>query len=310
VAKVFAHAAKLNGLYGCTVRIGKPGKKKRVTCWSGVHSDNWIYSVGALYGSNLDTNRDGKVDDEGTLNHNWSNGLTRVGTLLRSYLPGLVVGGNGSWYRSDLYAGSDPKGWLKASNYTLIEHMQNFSPDTLLAAEKRWLNFRDPLGQPRYMAVLQDATDANGKTLLWTQGDPNTVASMTRPDVLRSMRWGLTLSLMTGVYYELIGDFYGNPITCRWWFDEFDGGVGVGRRGYLGQPLGAYKTLAEDVHRRDFQNGIAINNSSSETRTVDLGGRFTKLKGTQDPALNNGSTVTSVTIPPQDGIILLKPKPR
>ena len=121
------------------------------------------------------------------------------------------------------------------------------------------------------------------------------------------MRWGLTLSLMSGVYYELIGDFYGNEITCRWWFDEFDGGEGVRKRGYLGQAVAAYKKLRAGVYRRDFQRGIAINNSSDETVTVNLGGTFTKLRGTQAPSLNDGSNVTRVSIPAQDGIILLKP---
>jgi hypothetical protein len=309
VAKAFAYGAKRDGLFRCTVRIGPPGKKKRVPCWSGVHSDNWIYSAigaGWFYGSNLDSNRDGKVDDETALHRDWANGLTRLGELLRTYLPDMVVGGNGAWYRSDLYAGTDPKGWLKASNYTLVEHLEIYSPPAILAAETTWLNFHDPLKQPRYIAVLHTATDVNGKILVWTQGDCNTAAAMQRPDVLRSMRWGLTLSMMTGAYYELVGNWYGNAHSCRWWFDEYDGGDGVRRRGYLGQPLAAYKKLADGVYRRDFQNGIAINNSSDNPQTIQLGGTFRKIKGTQDPTLNDGSVVTSVTVPANDGIILLR----
>jgi hypothetical protein len=308
VAKIFAYGAKRDGLY-CTVRIDTPHGKKRVPCWNGVHSDNWIYSaIGAswFYGSKLDANRDGSVDDANALRRNWSNGLTRVGTLVRTYLPGKIVGGNGTWYRPDLYAGTDPNGWLKASNYTLVEHMQNFSTPTLLATAKTWLSFRDPRGQPRYMAALGEATDVNGEPLLWTKGDPNTPAAMRRPDVLRSMRWGLTLSLMTGMYYELIGNWHGNPIDCRWWFDEFDGGVGVRRRGYLGRALGPYRQIRDGVYRRDFQHGIALNNSSSETQKIALGGIFKKLKGTQDPALNDGGAVSSVTVPAKDGLIVLR----
>jgi hypothetical protein len=306
VAKIFAYAAKLNGLYSCTVRVGKAPKAKRVACWNGVHSDNWIFLPNALYGDKLDTNRDGVTDDESSLARAWSDGLTRLGDLLGSYLPGMVIGGNGAWYRSDLYAGSDPKGWLKSTNYTLIEHFQGFPAETLLATAKKWLGFKDPLGRPRYMAVLQDATDMDGNKLVWTQSDPNTAAAMVRPDVLRSMRWGLTLSLMSGVYYELIGEFYGNSINCRWWFDEYDGGEGIRKRGYLGQPLGAYKRLSTGVYRRDFQRGIALNNSSDAPAAVALGAPFRKLKGVQDPALNDGSTVRTVTIPPRDGIILLR----
>jgi hypothetical protein len=308
VAKIFAYGAKRDGLY-CTVRIDTPHGKKRVPCWNGVHSDNWIYAAigaGWFYGPKLDANRDGSVDDANALRRNWSNGLTRAGTLLRRYLPGKIVGGNGVWYRPDLYAGTDPNGWLKASNYTLVEHMQNFSTPTLLATAKTWLNFRDPRGQPRYMAALMEATDTDGRPLVWTEGDPNTPAAMRRPGVLRSMRWGLTLSLMTGMYYELIGDWQGNRLDCRWWFDEFDGGVGIRRRGYLGRALGPYRQIGEGVYRRDFQHGIALNNSSSKSQRIALGGSFKKLKGTQDPSLNDGATVSSITVPAKDGIILLR----
>jgi hypothetical protein len=312
VAKVFAYAAKRDGLY-CTVRIGKPGKRKRVPCWNGIHSDNWIYSaIGAswFYGPNLDSDRDGVVDDPAALRRSWSNGLTRVGMLLRTYLPGMVVGGNGIWYRPDLYAGTDPKGWLKASNYTLVEDFERHAwetPDAFLASSRRWLEFPDPFGQPRYMTVLQTATDISAKNILWSDFDPNTEPAMTRPDVLRSMRWGLTLALMSGVYYELKGLFWGNTHLVRWWFDEYDGGVGVRRRGYLGQAVGAYRKLGDGLYRRDFERGIAINNSSGKPQTVDLKGTFRKLRGTQNPSLNDGSEVRTVTIPAKDGIVLLRP---
>jgi hypothetical protein len=143
--------------------------------------------------------------------------------------------------------------------------------------------------------------------LNWTQGDINTAAAMLRPDVLRSMRWGLTLAAMTGIYYELIGEWAGNPVVTRWWFDEYDGGEGVRKRGYLGQALGPYKEIRTAVYRRDFQNGIAINNSSPTTQTINLDcGSCRKIKGTQAPALNSGSTISSVLVPANDGIIVLR----
>jgi hypothetical protein len=174
VSKVFAYAAKKDALYSAG--------------WDGVHSDNWIYTqVGSswFYGPNLDTDRDGTVDETTTLRRNWANGLTRVGTNLRAYLPGKIVGGNGAWYRSQDYTGSDPEGWLKASNYTLVEHTQDFAyktPDSFLALTRQWLDYPDPLGKTRYMAVLEDALDASGSPdgagvrerapdfLLWASG--------------------------------------------------------------------------------------------------------------------------------------------
>jgi hypothetical protein len=294
VAKLVAYAAKRDGIYS------RP--------WDGVHTDNWIYSsIGAswFYGPNIDSDRNRVADDLTMVRRDWSNGLTLVGNNLRSYLPGKIVGGNGAWFPP--YTGSDANGWLKASNYTLIEHMQKFSPATILSTAKTWLGYPDPLGQPRYLAALAYATDRAGTVLNWTQGDINTAAAMQRPDVLRSMRWGLTLAAMTGIYYELIGDWAGNPVVTRWWFDEYDGGEGVRKRGYLGQPLGPYQEIRTAVYRRDFQNGIAINNSSSTTQTINLGcGSCRRIKGTQDSAVNNGSPVSSVVVRPDDGIIVLR----
>jgi Hypothetical glycosyl hydrolase family 15 len=293
VSKIFAYGAKKDGLY--------------TNGWDGVHSDNWIYTaIGSswFYGSNLDTDRDGAVDDSSALRRNWANGLTRVGNDLRAYLPGKIVGGNGAWYRPQDYTGSDPDGWLKASNYTLVEHMQNFAyttPDSFLALTRRWLDYPDPLGKTRYMAVLEDALDASDKPLP-SPSNPNDPATMLRPDVMKSMRWGITLSLMTDVYYQII---LGGNHNTRWWYDEFDGGEGIHQRGYLGQPVGVPVSLAKGFYRRDFQNGLALNNSTPTAQTIQLGGAFKKLSGTQNPALNDGSYVTSVTIPAHDGIILL-----
>ena len=294
VAKLFAYAAKQKGLYE--------------TAWNGVHSDEWVYTQidsGWYYGPKLDTDRDGKVDDATTLRRNWANGLTLLGNNLRSYLPGKIVGGNGNWYRPQDYTGSDPDGWLKASNYTVMEHMQNYAwstPDSFLAQTRRWLDYPDPLGATRYMAVLQDATDANGNQLPGVS-NPNDAAVMLRPDVMKSMRWGLTLSLMTDVYYELTIDGLN---STSWWYDEFDGGTGIRQRGYLGKPLGGPSQLSAGVYRRDFDNGIALNNSSTAAQTIQLGGTFKKLQGTQNPSLNSGATVTTVTIPAHDGLILVR----
>jgi hypothetical protein len=294
VSKLFAYAAKKDGLY--------------TTAWDGVHSDNWAYAQvdsNWYFGPNLDTDRNGVVDDRATLHRNWANGLTSVGNNLRAYLPGKIVGGNGAWYRPQDYAGSDPEGWLKASNYTVVEHMQNFAyetPDDFLALTRRWLDYPDPLSQPRYMAAYEEALDASGEPLP-ASSNPNDPAIMLRADVMRSMRWGLTLSLMTDVYY---GIALGGKHNTRWWYDEFDGGDGIRRRGYLGQPLGGPIVLANGLYRREFANGIVLNNSSSGTQTIQLGGTFKKLRGSQNPTLNDGASVTSVTIPAHDGIILLR----
>jgi hypothetical protein len=62
------------------------------------------------------------------------------------------------------------------------------------------------------------------------------------------------------------------------------------------------------VWRRDYTRGTVLVNAGNTQQTIDLGGQFFKIKGTQDPTVNDGSLVSQVTLPPYDGIILLREK--
>jgi hypothetical protein len=299
VARFIAYTAKLGGIY--------------TKGWDGVFSDNWIYGVigkNWAYGPNLDTDRDRKVDDHATLRRRWDDGLNEVGNRIRSYLPGKTVAGNASWYPMWYgYHGADPEGWLKASNATMVEDISSFynKPADLLRIASRWLTFPDPAGLPRYVLFQLDALTSSGAKLrIPTDADANSREYMLDPGVMRSMRWGLTLALMTGAYYEIIVD---DRHETSWWYDEYDGGQGIRRRGYLGQPLGpAVRIRAGGVWRRDFDGGIALNNSSSKAVTINLKSAYRQLRGSQNPRLNDGKIVTRVTLPAHDGLILLNVK--
>jgi hypothetical protein len=295
VARLFSHAARKSGLYS--------------DGWDGVHSDNWLFTaIGArwFYGPDLDTDRDGRRDDLSTVRPRHADNLAHVGRLIRSYFPGKIVGGNGAWFRASSYPGSDPNAWRSTSNYTLIEHFDKFyeTPGEAIAIARKWLEFPDPQGQPRYLAVLQRALDCDGSPIRLAPGEEPSDALMLDPCVMKSMRWGLTLSLMAGAYYEI--QAWPDHGT-RWWYDEYDGGVGIRRRGYLGDALGPARSLGERLYRRDFEHGIALHNSGDEARSVELGGRFRMVRGTQNPGLNDGSLVSSVVVPSKDGVILLRP---
>jgi hypothetical protein len=66
------------------------------------------------------------------------------------------------------------------------------------------------------------------------------------------------------------------------------------------------KEGSSQVWRRDFNEGIVIVNATKSTHQIPLGQPFRKIRGVQVPSLNDGSVVTHVTLPPQDGIILLR----
>jgi hypothetical protein len=134
---------------------------------------------------------------------------------------------------------------------------------------------------------------------------------------LALMRFGLAVTLMGDGFFTFT-DYDDHSEAGLWEFDEYTN-VGVGR-GYLGLALGKFYdaenaggySLNTRVARRDFQNGIALANFDAvgqTARTVNLGGSFRKLDGTQDATVNDGSLVTSVTLAPHDGIILLRTEP-
>jgi hypothetical protein len=131
----------------------------------------------------------------------------------------------------------------------------------------------------------------------------------------RKMRFGLTTALLNDGYFSYEMNTDGHGSLCLMWFDEYDN-AGAGR-GYLGYPLGeAYQVTASrlsshkkglDIWQRDYEGGTVLVNSTDEAVTISLEGTFRKIKGSQDPAINDGSLVTELTLQPKDGIILLRP---
>lgn len=120
----------------------------------------------------------------------------------------------------------------------------------------------------------------------WVEGD------------YRAMRYGLASTLMDDAYFYINDSHMYDPSRLKW-FDEFEVD--------LGYPTQARQEAAwsQGVWRRDFDNGIVlVNPKGNGARTVDLGGTFRKLSGTQDPVTNDGATVTRVTLADRDGVIL------
>ncbi len=65
---------------------------------------------------------------------------------------------------------------------------------------------------------------------------------------------------------------------------------------------------SRDIWRRDYSGGLALVNATIAEQTIPLGGYYRKIDGSQAPQVNDGSLTTQVTLPPHDGLILLRPK--
>jgi hypothetical protein len=114
----------------------------------------------------------------------------------------------------------------------------------------------------------------------------------------QSMRYGLTSCMMDNAYFQFVN---GTTTSGVVWFDEYNAALGPATSN---PSTTAYQN---GVYRRDFQNGIAlVNPKGNGTQTVTLETSYKHLTGTQDSSVNNGQTVTSVTLNDRDGVILLR----
>jgi len=121
----------------------------------------------------------------------------------------------------------------------------------------------------------------------------------------KQFRFGLTSALVAGAFYGY--DMSESNYQQFWSFDEYE--TFLGR--FIDPPkdlLNPRNTAMQpSVWSRDFQAGKAIVNATDQPQTVQLGNEFEKINGTQDPTVNDGRIVSQITIPPQDGIVLIRP---
>jgi hypothetical protein len=155
---------------------------------------------------------------------------------------------------------------------------------------------------PDHMSMFDEV--AAGRTPTYTSLGPYAVTSPPSDTDYRVMRFGLTSCLLIGAPF--LWEPQGHDVNTRLWADEFDN-AGAGK-GYMGAPLGTAPTLLPSgVWIREYEHALNLCNPTDASQTVALGATYTKINGSQQPDINDGSAVSSVTIPSHDGIILLRP---
>lgn len=141
-----------------------------------------------------------------------------------------------------------------------------------------------------YRAMLRELKDGSKDVVFGTCG-PAT------PDPAL-YRYGLASALLEdGIYGYSEGGYQRFP-----WYDESDAPIGTPTEPPPTKPDGS------GLWVRRYANGIVLVNppTGTEHRTINLGDGYRYLKGTVDPAFNNGGDVSVVTLPPRSGLILLR----
>ena len=171
------------------------------------------------------------------------------------------------------------------------------------------------------LAIRLPAADGS-QTASWVNGGGSTLVTVTAGTALeyQEMRYGLCNALMDDGWFGV--GVSGYDWSKPRWYDEYGDDslaqVNV-KRGYMGLPVTARPTAPTwvqgpiGVYSRAFTGTAGVgaraiwNPRGNGAQTVALGGTYKKLQGTQQPTINNGATVTSVTLADGDGLIVLGP---
>lgn len=241
--------------------------------WDGVFYDNGWDSISWFSGADVDFNRDGVADPN--VDQTWREGMETLYNETKrlvgnKYL--VVTNVNGNAY-------------LGLVNGVMVENFPS----------KGW---------PASMKLYADSVQQSS---LWPAPRLSIINSNTKnkgaEQSYQAMRYGLTSALLSDGYYSF--DYGDTNHAQTWWYDEYNVKLGSASSGAT-SVSGQTNFAAGSAWRRDFNGGIALVNPTNQTVTVDLGGEYEKIIGTQDKVVNNGEVVTSVDVPPQDGLVMLK----
>ncbi|TSC84892.1 MAG: Uncharacterized protein G01um101413_276 [Parcubacteria group bacterium Gr01-1014_13] len=237
--------------------------------WDGVFFDNAWKDVKWLTGDSVDLNKDGQPDSD--IDTHWQEGMRFVYNETRALTNNkyaIVGNATSDVYKNDL-------------NGAMLESFPSF------------------LGWQNSMRIYNSSeSNADQPINIINVNTGNTGKSTD----LKKFRFGLASTLLLGGFYSF--DYGDQDHGQTWWYDEYD--VRLGEPISTAVSLNNTSKFAEDVWRRDYQNGIVLVNPTSVPQEVDLNGEYEKITGLRDSSVNDGSVVSQVTLQPRDGLILLR----
>ncbi|MBU2509251.1 VCBS repeat-containing protein, partial [Patescibacteria group bacterium] len=238
--------------------------------WDGVFLDAAYSDVTYFYGNNIDPDGNGYANSPAQTNEAWKAGMSRLIANMRGALgPNKIIMNNSS------------AAYASQVNGVLFENFPRFG----------WAypfrEFQTTIAANVRPSVTSINTNTNNKET---------------PSDYRMMRYGLTSALLSNGYFSFDAGDQGHERT--WWYDEYEASLGEAKGG-LRRLAGRGTGVSPGVWMREFERGIVLVNSDTIPHRVTLPGTYEKLRGSQDKATNDGGLIRTITLPAQDGIILL-----
>ena len=242
--------------------------------WDGVFYDN-IWSGASWFNhGNVSLSGNGKRNTANELDTAWRNGVKSILDRTRKLLPQAIIVANGSFvwdYQNYL------NGWMLEDFPTPWENGGTWS------------------------GVMQSYLKLSNSS----QDYHIINAAANNPDDYAHFRYGLASALLGDGYYSF--DYGSTNHAQSWWYDEYNNDLGSKQTVAYNLLDKTNTTIKPGLWRRDYTNGVAIVNSTDKEQSyIFAKEEFDRIRGTQDPIVNNGQKVNWIKIAPHDGLILLK----
>ena len=242
--------------------------------WDGLLFDN-TWSEACWLNADIDIDADGRKDDCAKINSQWQKNYNDFFGRLRSRIgDDYILIGNGNGDYSRYLNGRMLEGFPEYWEGGWVGQMESLAKSTAVGFS------------PRVNIVNSDSNNTGNKY------------------DYQSMRFGLASALLFDAYYSF--DYGPNLREHLWQYDEY--------KTNLGRPLQAAANLfnplntkfVQGVWQREFENGIALVNSTNQPQKISFDAEYEKIKSAQDQQANDGAIINQLILPANDGIILLK----
>lgn len=248
------------------------------TLWDGIFFDN-LWDDISFVSTAVDLNQDGVAESAAIMDEEWRKGVQKILKKTRvnakKYRNTFIVTGNGGVrYRQYL-------------NGVGFEHFPTTVYGGWTSSMEQYFRIMQLVAHDPYSFINTNVNNTGNR------------------EDYKKFRYGLASTLMNDAYYSF--DNGDQSHRERWFYDEYTVA--------LGEPVsGAYNVLNENspttlepgVWKRDYEHATVIVNSTAQSQTITFNNGLEKILGTQDTTVNNGEVVGTVTLPAEDGIILLE----
>lgn len=245
--------------------------------WDGVFYDNIWGDVAWINNANLDLNNDHLKDTISQANDLWSAGVKKILTKTKELTNGkFIIVGNGRVYY----------GYNNLLNGMMLENFPSSWENGGTWAGSIETYFKMPENSLKPALPLINIYDKNQANY-------------------KHFRFGLTSALLGEGYYSFDYDVTSHGQT--WWYDEYNINLGPAYSKAYNLLANGNNEIKSGLWRRDFKYGsVIVNSTNQEQRPVFLKENLEKIRGEQDPLVNNGLRINYLRLAPLDGIVLLK----